>query len=77
MFMMYCGSSLHGGVVRESHRQRDGILISNFFITYFLSTKPEELPEEGEEEAGENSSSQTTSDPEQLASNNSGRQHFS
>ena len=42
MYLLYIGSTLHGGVVRERNRQRDGILISNFFCTYLLATKIKE-----------------------------------
>jgi len=41
LFMLYCGTSLHGGVLLERQRYKYGILIPNFFLTYLLATKVE------------------------------------
>ena len=41
LFLLYCGTSLHGGVFRERQRYTNGILFPNFFLTYMLATKLE------------------------------------
>ena len=41
LFLLYCGTSLHGGVFLEKKRYRTGILFPNFFLTYMLATKLE------------------------------------
>ena len=44
MMLVYTGSTLHAGVVREKYRLRDGLLMANFFTSYILAKKapPEE-----------------------------------
>ena len=39
MFLLYSGSTLHGGVGREGHRQQDGILLPTFFSTFLKAEK--------------------------------------
>ena len=39
MFLLYCGTSLNGGVALERKRYLNGILIPDFFLTYLLATK--------------------------------------
>ena len=39
MFLLYCGTSLNGGVAFERRRYSNGILIPDFFLTYLLATK--------------------------------------
>ena len=39
MFLLYCGTSLNGGVALERKRYSNGILIPDFFLTYLLATK--------------------------------------
>ena len=39
MFLLYCGTSLNGGVAFERKRYSNGILIPDFFLTYLLATK--------------------------------------
>ena len=41
LFLLYCGTSLHGGVFLEKKRYTTGILFPNFFLTYMLATKLE------------------------------------
>ena len=41
LFLLYCGTSLHGGVFLEKKRYTTGILFPNFFLTYMLATKVE------------------------------------
>ena len=41
IFLLYCGTSLHGGIVLEKTRYTTGILFPNFFLTYMLATKLE------------------------------------
>ena len=41
LFLLYCGTSLHGGVFLEKKRYATGILFPNFFLTYMLATKLE------------------------------------
>ena len=68
MFLVYSGSSLHGGVLSERNRLQDGILINNFFATYLLATK---VPSEGKvvEEEGkipeEDREEHSTGEPEE------------
>ena len=50
MFLLYSGSSLHGGVCREGHQQQDGILLPTFFSTYLMAEK---VKEKGKEEVEE------------------------
>ena len=39
LFILYCGTSLHGGIFLERKRHSDGFLFPNFFLTYLLATK--------------------------------------
>ena len=39
LFLLYSGSSLHGGICREGHRQQDGILLPTFFSSYLMAEK--------------------------------------
>ena len=41
LFLLYCGTSLHGGIFLERQRHTNGILFPNFFLTYLLATKLE------------------------------------
>ena len=41
MFLLYCGTSLNGGVALEKKRYSNGILIPDFFLTYLMSSKVE------------------------------------
>ena len=41
LFLIYCGTSLHGGIFLERQRHTKGILFPNFFLTYLLATKVE------------------------------------
>ena len=39
IFLLYSGTSLHGGVVYETDRLNDGVLMPNFFLSYLLAKK--------------------------------------
>ena len=41
LFLLYCGTSLHGGIFLERTRYTNGIMFPNFFLTYMLATKLE------------------------------------
>ena len=41
LFMLYCGTSLQGGIALERRRYDSGILIPDFFLTYLLAIKVE------------------------------------
>ena len=41
MFLLYCGTSLNGGVALEKKRYSNGILIPDFFLTYLMASKVE------------------------------------
>lgn len=52
MFLLFCGSTLQGGVHMEKYRQKHGILIPNFFLTHLTSKEVVEDDGDGEEEEG-------------------------
>ena len=39
IFLLYSGTSLHGGIVFETDRLKDGVLLPNFFLSYLLAVK--------------------------------------
>ena len=39
ILLLYSGTSLHGGIVQETKRTQEGVLLPNFFLTYLLATK--------------------------------------
>ena len=39
ILLLYSGTSLHGGIVQETKRTKEGVLLPNFFLTYLLATK--------------------------------------
>ena len=50
LYLLYSGSSLHGGVCREGHRQQDGILLPTFFTSFLMAEK---VQRNGDEENGD------------------------
>jgi hypothetical protein len=39
ILLLYSGTSLHGGVVHETNRLKEGVMLPNFFLSYLLATK--------------------------------------